>query len=867
MRKRAQPGEPSNVWRLVVGAIARVIVGGRRRNEVTGDLIELRRCRVENGRRDLARATARDLLGLMAIARWRSWSKGGLGMGQDFTYAVRSWRARPAAAATAILTLAVGIGAGALIFTAAHALLLRPLPFPEPEQLVAVSNGPIRVGRYPMVSPTFTQLPEIAAAGVMQAGGVNLDDGGAGVRMRAAVVDDGFFEVMAVPAAVGTTLPPIDGVSRNVVVSWRTWRAHLGGDRGHVGQPLTINGRLYTVVGVMPPDFGFPVDTDVWVPAGVDLQATGTTFAPDLVARLAPGISVERATQAMRGYVVAMYAAAGQPPPDDESLPVVEPLGQNLTRSVRPTVVLLSISVGVLLIAVCVSLANVLLARVASREQELGVRRALGASRWRLARQLLVEGLVLAFAGGAAGMLLAIWGLGALPSLVGDLGIDMQSGFVARLSLVVAGLSGLVAVIMSVAPGLVMSSRISGLVRSGRGAGGGGWQPLRRGLMVAQMTVAVLLLTASTAAVRALIDAAQIDPGFGNTQTVGAAITLPIEAYPYDRVVPFVDQVLERLRSTPGVNRAAVTGMLPGSREVGAGFRISVPGVESSEPVHATYLSASTDYFSTMGNAVLSGRGIVADDRTGAPRVMVLSDSAARRLFAKASDAVGQTVHLSSPRGPRPYTVVGVVADVLMYGLDASPRRRSQMYVAFAQEPPFGTVSLVVDSERSVVEVGEAIAAAVTAIDRSVPVYGVHQVDAVIDRYLRGHRTSGFVVSAFAVVTLVVAAIGLYGLVSQTVSARLPELGIRLALGAEVSGLRWHLARHAALLALTGAVIGTAASAGGMRMLVSYVPGLVAPSLGVVVANAAVLLSVAVLAAWWPTAPIRRLDPASILRK
>jgi putative ABC transport system permease protein len=781
-------------------------------------------------------------------------------MGQDIRYAIRSWLARPAAALAAIATLAIGVGAGAAIFTMAHALLVQPVPYPAPDQLVVALDRPLQFGATLRVTPSFLARPEIAAAGFMQAGGVNLDRGGQSERLRAAVVDDGFFRVMAVPPAVGETLPPPDGVTRRVVLSWGLWRSRFGAARSVVGEQLTLNGRAYDVAGVMPPGFAFPDDTDVWIPAGVDFQATGTTFSPDVIARVSPGMTVERANAAL---------LAGQSTVDspEDRLLGLEPLGRALTQPVRPTLVLLTISVGVLLLAACVSLANMLLARVTARSQELSVRRALGASGWRLARQLLTESLLMSIIGGGIGLLGAFWAIAAMTRLSTASGVAVPSGLGLRVALLAALLSVVVAIVMSIAPGLIAGASVRGTVRSGRGHVGPGRQMAQRGLVVIQIALALVLLTASAAAVQALVRASHIELGFGNSRTFGASVTLPMAQFPITRVSPFVDDVLARLTASAEVIRAGATGMLPGSADVGAGFRIVVPGHTQAEPVFASYLAASPDYFAVMGIRVIAGRALSTMDRRGAPPVIVVSESTARRLFARPEDAVGAAVELASPRGSRPYTVVGVVADVMMKGLEADPRRRSQMYVPIDQEPPFGTLSFVVEMELDVTATAALVARAVADVDAAVPVYHVHALDDVIDRYLRGHRMSGWVVSAFALVTLLVAAVGLYGLVSHTVVSRLHDLGIRLALGADAGRLRRRFVWQALMLAGGGLAIGGVVSALGLRLLASVTPELTPPSLQMTIACVSVLLGTTVLAAWWPTAVVTRLDPSMVLRE
>jgi putative ABC transport system permease protein len=605
--------------------------------------------------------------------------------------------------------------------------------------------------------------------------------------------------------------------------------------------------------------------TDLWVPPGLDFQATGATYAPSVVARLADGVGLAQARAAAAAYASARDGAA--PAASEEDAMRLEPLGRELTRAVRPTLVFLMISVGLLLLVVCASLANVLLARVAARSHEILVRRSLGAGRWRLARQVLIESVMLTAAGGAAGLGLAAGSLKTLRTLapaglrdVGSLSVD------ARLVLIMILVSLVVAALMSVAPCLAIASREISVVRAGRGdSGARGWRGFRGGLIAAQMAMVLVLLTASAAAVGALLQVSQLHLGFGNAATVGAAVTLPLARFPAQpSIVAYADDALARLRGAPGVQRAAATGVLPGHSETGVGLALSVPGAPAAAPVYATYLAASPDYFQVMGIPVVAGRGISEADRPGAPVALVLSASTAGRLFPGGT-AVGASVDLSFGRTPVRCEVVGVVADVRLTGLTANARSLQQMYVAFAQQPPFGTVSFVAEVEGGPAAGGRALTETLASVDPSIPVYGVHALDDVVRRYLSAHRTAGVFVSAFALVTLIVAAIGLYGLVAQVLAERLREMGIRLALGANPRRLRMQFVLRAVALAGYGAVGGALAAAGGLRLMASVVPGLAEVPPVMFVVNIGVLIFTAAAAAWWPSARITGIDPVAVM--
>ena len=787
---------------------------------------------------------------------------------QDITYAWRSWSRRPMAALATVFTLALGIGSASAIFTALYALLLQPLPFPSPEQLVHVERGPIRISSFPLVSPSFVELPEIAEAGTWQGGGVNVETGSESLRAPAAVVDDGFFRALGVAPALGAFLPGSDGKTRAVVVSWGFWQRHLNGDRAAIGAPVTVNAQVYTVTGVMPPGFGFPNRAELWMPPGIDYQATGSAYAPEVIARLADGVSLLQARVAVAAYEQAKSVKAGRAAPAPDEAMSLEPLGQTLTRSVRPTLVFLTISVGLLLLVVCASLANVLLARVSARSHELLVRQSLGAGRWRLARQVLVESLLLTLTGSVLGLALAVGALRGLRTLApaGIRGLDALA-IDARLVVILSIVSLVVAVLMSVAPCFAIASQVGAIVRAGRGETGAIiWRRFRSGLIAAQMAMALVLLTASAAALGSLIEASRLDLGFGNARTVSAAVTLPLERFKAQpALIAYADNALARLRAAPGVKRAAATGVLPGNSETGVQLSLTIPGTADAPPVFASYLSASRDYFGVMGIPMIAGRGFNDGDRLGAPTALILSESTARKLFGDVQRAVGAAANLRFGRDPVRCEVVGVVADVRMKGLEATARSLQQMYVALAQQPPYGTLSFVaeIEGDHSVAE--KTLTDTLMSVDASVPVYGVQALDDVLDRYLASHRTAGALVSSFAMITLVVAAVGLYGLVSQVVAERMREMGIRVALGANPRRLRTQFVWRAVALTGCGAMAGAIAAAGGLSLLGSVVPGLAEVRPSMFAANIAVLMATAASAAWWPSARLTSIDPAVVM--
>jgi putative ABC transport system permease protein len=863
------PPTPSRLWHLLVAVTLSLLLPRERRTEVRGDLLELWLCRQSLGRRNLWRATAGDVVGILPISRWRR-PRGGSGMWQDVRYAARSWSRRPGAAAATILTLALGIGASTTIFSALDTLLLRPLPYPAPDRLVHVINAPIRLMQQPAVSKWFRELPEVSAAGAWQQGGANLELGPESHRVHTAVVDEGFFRTLAVEALVGNVLPTGDASGRFVVVSYALWRTRLGGDRSAVGRDLSINGQPFRVVGVMPPGFGFPGRSDMWIPPAADFQVTGEVYAPNVVARLAPGVPLAQAEAVARTSGDASRVAQGRERVSPDRQVTLTPLTHHLAASVRPTMILLSVSVGLVLLVVCVSVANILLARVAGSRQELAVRRALGASSWRLARALVVESLLIVVSGGVLGMFIAAWAIGAVtavaPRLLQEAITQDQS---ARVFVIGMSVSLFTALIAGLLPIWQVVAKPALAVRSGRGTGDSpATHRVRNGLVIAQMAVALILLSASAAAVSALVSASSVDLGFGGTESVVMQVSLPQARFQTpESIVLHVDEALLSLRSVPGVVRAGAVSRVPGAPGVFGATPVTKAGAPPSigKPTLPVLLYASPDYFAAMGIRLIAGRTFNAADKKGAPPVAILSESAARAVFGDADAAVGALVTTSREK-LQSVEVIGVVADVHLRSVDASQESSPQLYYAIAQYPPYSDVSFVVETTVGADRRQSDIVAALTRVDPDIPVYEVTTVNEVEASFLVTQRFSGAIVSTFAIVTLIVAAVGLFGLLSQVVSERTRETGIRLALGATTGQVRRRLLGHALTLAAIGAVVGAAGSYLGSQTLVALVPSLDRVEPGVLAVNVTLLLGVAVVAAAIPAARACRVDPAQVLR-
>jgi putative ABC transport system permease protein len=385
------------------------------------------------------------------------------------------------------------------------------------------------------------------------------------------------------------------------------------------------------------------------------------------------------------------------------------------------------------------------------------------------------------------------------------------------------------------------------------------------------MALALMLLTASAAAVAALVRTTRIDVGFGSPRALAMTVTLPIARFQQPPAIrDFFERAHARLSTVPGVRQIGATGFLPGSKDIGAGFEFRVAGGSrppDGQKIFLSYLSASPDYFSVMGIRVVAGRPFTLADTTGAPAVVILSETAARRLFPDGTPAVGERVQTVRPNGGTAgFDVVGIVADVHFRAAEANIRDLSQAYVSLLQSPPFGNLSFVCEIDGPPESGLAAIRAAMRDVDASVPIYDAHAIDSVLDRYLAAHRLAGALVSGFAVVTLLVASIGLYGLMTQRVTDRLREIGIRLALGARPREVGTQVVRDGLMLTVAGTVLGSIAGFAALRLFGAVVPIEDHVSPWVVAGNALVLVATGIAASWQPASRAVRVDPAHVLR-
>ncbi len=798
---------------------------------------------------------------------------------QDLLYALRRLIKAPGFTIVAVVTLALGIGANTAIFSVVNGVLLQPLPFPEPERLVSVyhtSEGQRAV----MSGPNFTDIARTATslenAAAISTGRVILTGEGEPVRLRVADVSASLFNVLRVRPLLGRTFNADEntpGKNHIVVLSYGLWQERFGSDPGVIGRRIQLDGAAKEIVGVMPQGFSYPEDRQAWLPIDYDenfvSKQRGAWFL-DVVARLKPGITTEQSAAEVE--TIGRNLAKQYPDANENVGMTTYPLREAMVGDIRPAVLVLLGAVGFVLLIACANVANLLLARAAARESEMAVRTALGAGRGRLVRQLLTESVMLAVVGAGLGLLLAVWGVEFLTSLkpqgiprLANVRID---GTVILFTMAIALVTG---VLFGLAPAFTATRGLStSLKEGGRGAvTSRGGARMRGALVIAELALAVMLLAGAGLLMRSFMKLQAVDPGFRPEQALTFELTLPDARYAKDGPrVAFFDQLLPRLRALPGVRAASAVMGLPLS---GMQFIISFE-VEGRPPVPPALRPAmqvrvaAADYFTTIGIPLKRGRSFTEDDRAGTMPVVLITESAAREFFPN-EDPIGKKIKLGWGRGPgTPRAggeVVGIVGDVKEAGLDEP--NPPQIYMPMRQWP-VSAMSVVVKTATPPTSLGDAVRAEVYAVDPNLPLSNVRTLDEIVARSISQPRFYLLLLTIFAAVALVLAAIGIFGVLSYAVAQRTREIGIRMALGAQERTVIGLVVREAMTLVVLGVASGTLAalflSQTMTRMLFSVTP--TDPTTFTIVA--AGLLAVALFASYLPARRATRVDPIIALR-
>ena len=800
-------------------------------------------------------------------------------MFQDLRFGFRMLLKNPGFTLIAVLTLALGIGANTAIFSVVNALMLRPLPYPDPERLVWVEEVTKETNAgHEAWGGHFLDWQEHSRTleGIAQIDFVTRTLTGAGEpeRVEAGRISASIFPMLgAKPFPPGRNFTKAEdkpGGERVVILSHSLWQRRYNGDQDIVGRDVTLDDANYTVIGVAPADFRFFYRFDVWVPLALDPQRelAGKRSYQPTVARLKPGVALEQAQAEMDTLLQRYEASRPEGRPRIDSQARLVPLQEHfLGNRERPLLVLLG-AVGLVLLIACANVANLLLAHAAAREKELAIRGALGAGRLRLARQLLTECLLLALAGSAAGLLLAYWLTGLLGSLIST---DTLGGM-GRVAAVtidgrVLGFTLLITLVTGLLFGLLPALRLSrtdlnvSLKEGGRGGGSHG-RGLRGALMVSEVALAVVLLVGAGLLIRSFAKLLGVDPGYRAENLLTARLSVPPRYRDNPRHAQFYEQILQRLAALPGIVSVGATNNLPLTRySLSGALRVEGRAYQQKgeNPPSAPQTIVNHDYFRTMGISLRAGRLFNDGDAQGAPRVGLLSESLARRLFP-IEDPLGKRLSLAG----RDTTVIGVVSDIRYTGLDGEIEQA--VYLSYRQMPPY-TTALVLRGAVDPSILAPALRSAVREIDPALPVYDVMTMDERLSNSVAARRFNLLLLGGFAALALLLAGVGVYGVISYVVTQRTHEVGIRMALGAQSADVLRLFIKQGMAMVMLGVAIGLIGAFALTRVMTSLLFD-VSASDPLTFACVALLLSlIAMLACYLPARRAARIDPLASLRR
>jgi predicted permease len=829
-------------------------------------------------------------------------------MGNDFRFAIRTLRRSPGFTAIAVLSIALGIGANTAIFSLLDQVLLRLLPVSEPGRLVflklpeylpgaAMSDYPGAVFSYPMYKD-FRDRGTGVFTGVVGRSSfpVSLQHTGAVERGRAEIVTGNFFEVLGVKPMIGRTIAPADDVTPGAhpvaVLSHSYWTRRFGANPGILNQAIRINGHPMTIIGVAPPRFvGLLASQvpDVFVPAMMKKQVTPTwdgladpkTAWLSVFARLKPGISREQAKAAMQPVLRAMIGdylrLTNQPAGRNRDKMLswkleLEPAAQglsNMREQWTTPLIALAAMVGLVLLIACANVANLLITRSAGRAREIGIRASLGARRIAIVRQLLIESLAISVFGGALGIIFAWWGVAALLRLlpVGTGPSVLDFYLDGRLFAFTFGLALVTAVVFGLIPALQASrTELASIMKTQAAsiASGHSHAAVRHGMVLAQVSIALVLLVGAGLFARSLANLLHIDPGFKTENLLTFSVDPRLSGYDHNRAVHFYTDLETGLAALSGVS--AVAAALPGPfSNSGRGSNVTVEGYRAGEgeDTGVSRVSVSAGYFRAMGIPLLSGREFTARDAAGAPKAAIVNEEFAKHFF-KSDSPLGRHLAFGAGDVKLDIEIVGVVRNSKHSDLRKSVQRT--VHTPYMQEENLGGMNLYVRAARDEAALARQVRETVASLDREMPIYSVSAMRVEVEESIYTQKLVAAVSSAFGLLATILAAVGVYGVIAYNVARRTNEIGVRVALGAMRSDVLGLVMKEVMLLAITGVVIGLGGAYAAGRLLESQLFGIKASDPLAFMAAAVVISLAALLASWLPARRAAKIDPMQALR-
>lgn len=799
---------------------------------------------------------------------------------QDIRFAARMLLKNWSVTAIIIVVLGLGIGVNTAIFSVVNAALLRPLPFDDPEKLVWLSEDSPQVPQLSISYPNFLDWREqntvFSGIAATQFRSLNLTGADDPERLSGRAVSANFFDLLGVKPALGRSFITDEdrpGANRVCIINNGLWQRRFGSEKGIVGKQLSLSGENYTVIGVLPESYRFGTPTDVFVPIGLrademkERQSHPGIYA---IARLKPGVTIEAARAEIVRLAERIAVQYGMP----SSSAALTPLHEYLVSDVRSSLLVLLVAVGFVLAIACANVANLLLARAASRRKEVAIRTALGAGRWRIIRQLLTESVLLSLVGGTVGLLLAVWGIDVLRAASADiLPTTALVNLDSKVLLFTLFISIFTGIIFGLAPALGASKADMNetLKEGGRGATiGRRGGVLRSLLVVSEVALSLVLLVGAGLLIKSFLNILNTDPGFNSQNLLTMQLSLKVEQGEGRKVLNFFTEAHDRIAALPGVEAAAYSNGLPLGAASDTGFFIEGrPKPDPSQGPQAMLYVTSPGYLKAMGLHLIRGRFFTAQDTQSSPRVAVIDEAFARQHFPD-QDPVGQ--RLSGNEDNPTTEIVGVVAHVKHFGLDAEESIKPQLYLPFNQAPDellprLGTrMNLLLRTSNDPLALTAAVRREVQALDPNQPLYNVTTMEQTLDQSLATQRLSTMLLMMFACVALVLAAFGIYGVMSYVVTQRRHEIGIRMALGAQRADVLRLILRQGMWLTAYGVVLGLAAAFGLSRLMSSLLFGVSPTDPLTFVLVALALGTVTLVACLVPARRALKIDPMVALR-